>query len=70
MGHPATVPGAGLSTCKYVDLWGKTADKRTTNKPENQQSNKPTDQQRNKPPQQQINKSQQNQCKITNISQN
>lgn len=46
---PATVPGAGLSTCKYIDLWGQTADKQMTNKPENQQNNKPTDQETNKP---------------------
>ena len=44
-GHPP--PGLGL--------WGQTADKQTTNKPENQQSNEPTDQQTNKPTRQQTN---------------
>ena len=38
-----------------LGLWGQTADKQTTNKPENQQSNEPTDQQTNKPTRQQTN---------------
>ena len=39
---PAGHPPLGLG------LWAQTADKQTTNKPENQQSNEPTDQQTNK----------------------
>ena len=39
-----------------LGLWGQTADKQTTNKPENQQSNEPTDQETNKPTNQQGNK--------------
>ena len=45
-GHPP--PGLGL--------WGQTAGKQTTNKPENQQSNEPTDQETKKPTNQQGNK--------------
>ena len=38
-----------------LGLWGQTADKQTTNKPENQQSNEPTDQETKKPTRQQTN---------------
>ena len=39
-----------------LGLWGQTADKQTTNKPESQQGNEPTDQETNKPTNQQGNK--------------
>ena len=39
-----------------LGLWGQTADKQTSNKPENQQSNEPTDQETKKPRNQQGNK--------------